>query len=683
MYTLTFKNQAVDAVGKSPINVPVGAVDSSSTSLVLTGKGAANFGKFQQENLIRLLETFADSTAPNNPTVGQLWYDSATFTLKVLVDANPQTWKSLAGIQVTDIGDPPPSNAALGDVWFSRTGPSTGVMYVYTGIGRYPTTATTIGGWEQTYPDVETYGGREEYDLIRELVERMIGSPVGSYGSGALGRATAALTDFGALDLDLRAKYKALGDDSNNLVSATSGTSVNREITRQAPNSTMWYHLDGVDSSDGVISGFTADLVNAPTNGTIYIDGVSTVFTAQTVFHGVQAYSDAYLVWDTTGTLVSTITNPVSHVFIAIQADDGSWRYDNNSVLTTFTPIAGMYAIGTISVNSSDNNAVSPIDVYSTIWEHAVPLIGAKYEHLKVEPNSQDWDLLLAAAKYALNRIEVPTSFVYAVSSMPFVYDGRQAATALLALDSTDVRFPSANRRSNRKGSMIRMVQSFSETVNALNLGIANKFSLQGINGFTGTFPYFKANTVTEVYAAPPSPGLSGILSSGSGGMRIQFRFASAFDLQQFLASGGAIQIDMAHSSSSGAGNSAMSNLISQAGVWRVTGDKVRIFGSSLPLTVTQPTGSMGIYNGAVGYASGNAIQNFTLNNVNIVLTVFRPTPEQFDLAIGITNNAGGMSGTSSLTFTVIRDAETYLPGPNPVYAKPLTFQVSDIVDAL
>src|SRR3990167_5737842 len=119
-YTLTFKNQAVDPVGKSPINVAVGTLNTTSTPLALTGKGAANFGKFQQENLLRLLENFADGAAPTNPTVGQLWYDSNALPLKVLVDASPQTWKSLGGIQVTEVGSLPPTPMALGDLWFER-----------------------------------------------------------------------------------------------------------------------------------------------------------------------------------------------------------------------------------------------------------------------------------------------------------------------------------------------------------------------------------------------------------------------------------------------------------------------------------------------------------------------------------------------------------------------------------
>lgn len=66
--------------GKSPIVVNDGTVDTS-TSLSLIGKNYTRFGEILNENLLSLLENFADGTAPNNPTEGQLWYDTSTSRL--------------------------------------------------------------------------------------------------------------------------------------------------------------------------------------------------------------------------------------------------------------------------------------------------------------------------------------------------------------------------------------------------------------------------------------------------------------------------------------------------------------------------------------------------------------------------------------------------------------------------
>jgi hypothetical protein len=670
-YTLVFKNQAVDPVGKSPVTVPVGTVNTTSTSLALTGKGASNFGKFQQENLLRLLECFADTTAPSNPTVGQLWYDSASLTLKVLIDASPQTWKSLGGIQVTGAGTPPAA-AALGDIWFERTGSAAGFLYVYTGIGRYPTTTTTIGGWDQIWPSVEVYGGREEYDLVRQLVEQIAGSGVNAFGSGAIGRVITNLTNFGALDLDLRTKYKALTPlDSNILFSPNAGVNIDREITRQAPSTTLFYFNDSSSPSDGYIGGMSTNPAVSNVAGSIYIGGVLTTVPPMIMTHGVTAVEDGYIVWDQTGTLVST--NAASNMFVARQTDAGGWEYDNNSAWVTFTPVANMYAIGTISTFQADNNTINPIDKTAFMWMHAVPLIGTKYEHLKVEPNSQDWDVLLAAAKYAISRLEVPYSFVRAVSSLPFVADGRQAPSSQLSLNSqTDPRFPAAARRSNRHGATIRQVQNFSETVNALNVAIANRFSIQGINGFTGTFPYFRSNTATTTFAS----GLSGNVPAGNGSFRMQFRFASMDEMNRFLGSGGALEFALTHTGGAQTGDTNFRSLLSSAGTWRLSGDKTRIFGQSLPLTITQSTVNAGLWNGNGG---GTLMNTVTISSNTLSFYVWRVSNTQLDVQILFASQA--MSGTTSLTVNLISDNETYFPGPALVYPQPLTFNTSDVVD--
>jgi len=60
--------------GKSPIVLGEQAVDTTSTSLTLTGKKLVDYGEIQQENFIRLLEHFASKDEPQNKTIGQLWF---------------------------------------------------------------------------------------------------------------------------------------------------------------------------------------------------------------------------------------------------------------------------------------------------------------------------------------------------------------------------------------------------------------------------------------------------------------------------------------------------------------------------------------------------------------------------------------------------------------------------------
>ena len=76
-YTIDYSNS-----GKTAIVVNDGTIDTS-TSIGLIGKNYTRFGETLNENMLHLLENFANGTAPTNPTEGQLWYDSANSQLKI------------------------------------------------------------------------------------------------------------------------------------------------------------------------------------------------------------------------------------------------------------------------------------------------------------------------------------------------------------------------------------------------------------------------------------------------------------------------------------------------------------------------------------------------------------------------------------------------------------------------
>ena len=82
--------------GKTAITVNDGTVDTS-TSLKLIGKNYNRFGEYLNENLLHLLENFAGTTPPDNPTEGQLWYDTINSYLKIYESGEWYTIGSPAG----------------------------------------------------------------------------------------------------------------------------------------------------------------------------------------------------------------------------------------------------------------------------------------------------------------------------------------------------------------------------------------------------------------------------------------------------------------------------------------------------------------------------------------------------------------------------------------------------------
>jgi hypothetical protein len=71
-----------------------GTVNTTATDLALVGRAVTNYGDFQNENYVFLLENFANSSAPTQPILGQLWYDSDTDLISAYSTAN--VWVSLA-----------------------------------------------------------------------------------------------------------------------------------------------------------------------------------------------------------------------------------------------------------------------------------------------------------------------------------------------------------------------------------------------------------------------------------------------------------------------------------------------------------------------------------------------------------------------------------------------------------
>jgi len=90
-----------------------GQIDNSSTNLVLVGRNYSGYGEFFNENFIKLLENFANTSAPSNPLVGQLWYDRSDERLKIY---DGTTWKASGGPYVQNTRP----QMVAGDLWIDN-----------------------------------------------------------------------------------------------------------------------------------------------------------------------------------------------------------------------------------------------------------------------------------------------------------------------------------------------------------------------------------------------------------------------------------------------------------------------------------------------------------------------------------------------------------------------------------
>jgi hypothetical protein len=89
-------------------------LNSTATDLRFVGRNYSGYGEIQNENLLHLLENFANTSAPTRAILGQLWYDSTNKKIKVYDGVK---FKPVNGAESSANA---PTGFAVGDFWWDN-----------------------------------------------------------------------------------------------------------------------------------------------------------------------------------------------------------------------------------------------------------------------------------------------------------------------------------------------------------------------------------------------------------------------------------------------------------------------------------------------------------------------------------------------------------------------------------
>lgn len=138
-----------------PITIPDRQIDTSATSLTLLGNFVVDYGAFVMEDLVRLLENFADTAPPSNPVTGQLWYsaDPASPGSGTLLVYNGVSFVPVGGITV---GSSFPPSPATGQLFYNPAFPYD--LWIFDGSNWH-----SITGFHEATVDPSTLGSSHAY----------------------------------------------------------------------------------------------------------------------------------------------------------------------------------------------------------------------------------------------------------------------------------------------------------------------------------------------------------------------------------------------------------------------------------------------------------------------------------------------------------------------------------------
>ena len=325
-----------NTAGATLVTLADGTIDIATTDIALFGKGYAGFGERLNENLVKLLENFSNTSAPANKQKGQLWYDTLNNQIKVW---NGSKFKPVGSS--TNSGTSP-TNSNLGDFWFDTNNSQ---FYVYNGTAWTLIGPTTVSGSGVTQVSSEIL--EDNVGVNKSILKLITNDTIVGIVSAEEFTPGTALSGFATIYKGITLstavasnKFVGTATDADKLGGITASNYLRSDTADSTNGKFTIASDDGLVVGSGLdltltVSGIDATIANTTTNGdinfTVNDAGVTkTVMTMDgasgllNIFEGGDVRIKGNLTVDGTQTIINTTTLSVEDNIIELNRNISS-----------------------------------------------------------------------------------------------------------------------------------------------------------------------------------------------------------------------------------------------------------------------------------------------------------------------------------------------------------------------
>jgi hypothetical protein len=304
----------------------------------LFGKNYPFYGQYLDENFIKLLQNFANATAPGNPLQGELWYDISNTANQVLRVFNGTSWLPVTPVWVANSA---PVTTQVGAQWWDATNLQ---LNMYNGSGwttvgpAYKATDGKSGSLVEDVVDTSNV----THTVIKFYTNENV-SAIVSYDQSFTLSSSSAIAGFTVINPGITLSTRA-----NILFYGTATNS--QQLGNIIANNYARTDIDSVFSGNVVVG--EGNLTISTNNGLGTATFINSVTGGNISFHAnVSGTDTALLNINGNSGEVTVAANPITSLGVVTK------QYSDNSIAVAIAPLATLASPALTGIPTAPNAA--------------------------------------------------------------------------------------------------------------------------------------------------------------------------------------------------------------------------------------------------------------------------------------------------------------------------------------